>query len=290
MKIHMLLIDPQVDFTMPPNKKLADLMLKANNGVSTPEIDLTRDGGKLYVTGAENDMMRLTNMVNRLRSKIDAIHVTLDSHNEIHIAHPIFWIDSKGNHPNPFTLITDEDVVKGVWTTTNPAARQIALDYVRTLKANKRYVLCIWPPHAIIGTYGATIYPSLNEALGTWCRERFKKVDTVAKGSNCLTEHYSAVKADVIDNSDPTTMLNTGLLDTLVKADVILIAGEALSHCVANTVTDVADNFGEENIKKFVLLEDCCSNVGGFEKMGYEFIDKMTKRGMKVAKSIEYLA
>jgi nicotinamidase-related amidase len=290
MKIHLLTIDPQVDFTMPANPVLAGRMLAANGGAMTPEIELVQNGGALYVTGAENDMIRLSNMVDRLRKKIDAIHVTLDSHNDIHIAHPIFWVDSKGNHPNPFTLITEDDVVKGVWTTTNPAARQRALEYVRTLKANKRYVLCIWPPHCIIGTYGHSIYPCLSKSLTAWCKERFKKIDIVTKGSNVMTEHYSAVKADVVDNGDPTTMMNTGLVTTLATADVILIAGEALSHCVASTITDVADELGDENVKKFILLEDCCSNVGGFEKMGSDFIDRMTKRGMKIAKSTDYLA
>lgn len=264
MKIHLLVIDPQVDFCSPT--------------------------GNLFVTGADQDVVRLSKMIDRLRGKIDDIHVTLDSHNDIHVAHPIFWVNSSGQHPNPFTLISEDDVVKGVWTTTNPAARQKALDYVRGLKANGRYVLCIWPPHCLIGTVGCTVAPVVSDALSRWCKERFKKVDFVTKGSNPFTEHYSAVQADVIDSTDPSTMLNTKLLEILAKADVILIAGEALSHCVANTVTDVADNFGADNVKKFVLLEDCCSNVGGFEKLGSDFVDKMTKRGMKVSKSTEYLA
>jgi hypothetical protein len=63
-----------------------------------------------------------------------------------------------------------------------------------------------------------------------------------------------------------------------------------LSHCVANTIRDIADNFGEENIKKFVLLEDTCSNVTGFENFGTDFIRDMTARGMQRSKSDEYLA
>lgn len=264
MNIHLLAIDPQRDFCDPT--------------------------GALFVQGADQDVIRLGNMIDRLRTKINDIHVTLDSHNVIHIAHPIFWIDSKGNHPNPFTIITEDDVKMGKWTTTNPACKQRAMDYVISLKRGNRYLLCIWPQHCVIATEGWTVAKPVNEALERWCKDRFKKVDYVTKGSNVFTEHYSAVKADVPDNSDPSTMLNTELLKILAKADVILIAGEALSHCVANTITDVADNFGEDNIKKFVLLEDCCSNVGGFEKLGKDFVEAMKARGMKVAKSTEYLA
>lgn len=289
-KIHLLAIDCQQDFCKPPNESLAKKLRAANGGNTTPEIDFIEKGGALFVSGADQDMVRLADMINRLVGKLDELHFTLDSHNEIHIAHPIFWVDSKGNHPPPFTCITEDDVAKGVWNTTNPAARNRALEYVRTLKANKRYILCIWPTHCVISTVGSTIVPCVNNAISNWCKTRFKKVDYLVKGSNPFTEHYSAVKADVIDNSDPTTMLNTNLLNILSTADIILIAGEALSHCVANTIKDVADNFGEENVKKFVLLEDCCSNVGGFEKFGSDFVSEMTKRGMKIAKSTDYLA
>jgi nicotinamidase/pyrazinamidase len=290
-KIHLLAIDCQQDFCQTPNVGLAKKLKAANGGNSTPEIDFIEKGGSLYVQGADQDMVRLANMINRLSNKIDEIHMTLDSHHYVQIFHPIFWIDSKGNHPNPFTMITEEDVVKGTWNTTNPSARKRALEYVRALKANKRYVLVIWPYHTIIGTPGHNIVPCVNDAIKNWCTNRFKKVDYVTKGSNIFTENYSAVQADVIDNEDPTTMLNTTLLDVLAKSDVILLAGEALNFCLANTVTDVANNFGEENIKKFVLLDDCCSNVGGgFEKLGPEFVDRMVKRGMKIAKSDEYLA
>ena len=264
MKIHLLVIDPQKDFCDP--------------------------SGALCVAGADQDTIRLATMVDRLVSKIDDIHVTLDSHNEVDIAHPIFWVDSKGKHPGVFTIISANDVVKGVWTTTSPACRQRAVDYVKALEARNRNPLCVWPAHCIIGSEGHAIQSPLRASLSNWERTRFKKVDFVTKGSNVFTEHYSAVQADVPDPSDPTTMLNTDLLNILANADVILISGQALSHCVKWTITDIADNFGEENIKKFILLEDTCSNVTGFEKFGNDFVTEMTKRGMQKTKSTEYLS
>ena len=259
--IHLLMIDVQNDFCDPK--------------------------GNLFIAGADKDAARLANMINKFAKKITAIHSTLDSHRTVDVAHPIFWVDSKGNHPKPFTLISEDDVVKGVWSTSNPSWRQKALDYVKDLKKNSRYLLCIWPPHCLIGTFGHSLVPAVSDALLNW-EQQFRIVDFVTKGSNIFTEHYSAVQADVPDSSDPSTMINTELIDVLQKADEILIAGEALSHCVANTIIDIANNFGEDNIKKFTLLSDCCSNVGGFEKLGQDFVSDMTKRGMKINTSGNY--
>jgi nicotinamidase/pyrazinamidase len=264
MNIHLLAIDVQNDFCDPK--------------------------GSLFVTGANEDTIRLSNMVNRLRGKINDIHATLDSHNYIDIAHPIFWINSKGEHPTPFTIISKDDVVKGLWTTSNPACKKRATEYVKKLDENNRYPLCIWPQHCVISSWGWLFPEIFEKALSNWCTERFKKVDYQIKGSNIFTEHYSAVKADVIDPSDPSTMLNTGLIKTLGVADEILIAGQALSHCVNFTVSDIADNFDDSHISKFVLLTDACSSVPGFEKEGEAFVEKMIKRGMRVSTTTEYLA
>lgn len=263
MNVQMIVIDPQNDFTNPK--------------------------GSLFVQGADEDMKRLAKMINRLGSKIDDIHVTLDSHRIVQIFHPIFWQDAKGKNPNPFTLITAADVENGKWVTTNPAFAKRAYEYVKTLEKNKRYVLCIWPYHCLIGSWGHSINPDVSEALINWEKENFAIVDFVTKGSNLLTEHYSACLADVVDTSDPNTMLNTTLIDILKEADIIPISGEALSHCVANTITDIADTFGDDNIKKLVLIEDTCSNVTGFENMGKDFVTKMVKRGMKIQKSTDFL-
>lgn len=261
--VHLLSIDPQNDFCDP--------------------------NGALYVPGADDDMKRLAHLITRLKDKLEDIHVTLDSHHFIHVAHPVFWKNSQGDHPAPFTLISVDDVEQGVWSATNPGYQQRAAEYVKTLSANGRYVLCIWPPHCLIGSWGHNIYPEVFQAMLEW-EKQFALTNTVTKGSNPFTEHYSAVQADVPDGEDSTTMLNTDLINTLQKADVILITGEALSHCVANTIRDIANNFGDENIKKFVLLEDTCSNVTGFENLGEEFVKEMTSRGMKVTTSTDFLA
>lgn len=271
-KIRLLVIDPQMDFCDGP----------AN--------------GALPVPGAYADLSRLAALVDRLGGRLDDIDVTLDSHRTIDIAHPAWWVDGKGASPAPFTMITAADVAAGAWLPRNPAWRQRSLDYVRQLEAQAKYALIIWPPHCLIGSAGHTVHPELFAALKRWEEKEFGMVNFVTKGSNPFTEHYSAVAAEVPDPQDPSTLMNADLIDALRDSDVILIAGEALSHCVKSTVTDIADNIGEEHIRKFVLLTDCSSPVpavpGGpdFPALGRAFIADMQARGMRVSTSREFLA
>ena len=261
MDIHLLIIDPQNDFCS------AD--------------------GSLSVTGADEDMKRLSSFIEANGKKMD-IHVTMDTHHLFDIAHPIFWMDGDGNEPKPFTIITEDDVKDGKWRAKNPVFQKTALEYVQKLTANDRYPLCIWPPHCLIGTPGHNIFEDVMEALLNW-EGSFGTVDYVTKGSNMFTEHYSAVMADVEDSADPTTALNTRLIDILEKADMVFVAGEASSHCVANTMTDIIDNFGEDSAKKVTLLTDCMSPVPGFEALADNFFDDMKKRGVKLEKSTDVL-
>ena len=69
----------------------------------------------------------------------------MDSHHKFQIFHPLFWKDSSGNHPAPFTVISVDDVKAHRWTTTNPGFYVRALQYVEALQANNRYVLVVWP-------------------------------------------------------------------------------------------------------------------------------------------------
>jgi nicotinamidase/pyrazinamidase len=263
MKTNLLIIDPQVDFCVP------------NMALSVP--------------GADADSKRLADMIVRLKGKIDDIYVSLDSHNLVDIAHPIFWVDDNGNHPAPFeTVISPEDMESGKWLTYNPDWQERAYDYVKALKDNGRYPLVIWPPHCLIGTEGHSIIPCVSDALIEWCEEG-AWINFIMKGMNKFTEHYSALKADVYDKHDPSTGINDDLLNGCKEADVILVGGQALSHCVANTLRDLADNMDDSEIKKFVLLKDACSNVQGYENLGLDFVAEMVDRGMTETTTTEYM-
>ncbi len=256
-----------------------------------PQNDFCDSKGSLFVGGADADMKdRLPKMIHRLKPKLADIHVTLDSHHLVHIAHPIFWKNSKGEHPNPFTLISANDVETGVWTTTQPSMYQRGLSYVKALEKSGRYVLCIWPPHCLIGSWGHNVVPDLQSVLTEW-EQDFAMVNYVTKGSNLYTEHYSAIQADVPDPSDPGTQINADFINTLVNdADVVAIAGEASSHCVANTVRDIVNNFGDPKyVSKLVLLTDAMSAVTGFEGLSTKFLEDMKAAGVQMSTTTDFL-
>ena len=254
--------------------------------------DFCNPNGSLFVPGAEEDARRCSAMIDRLGKKITGIHVTLDSHHFVDIAHPIFLIDSEGKHPEPLsTIITTQDIDDGAWRATNPMYQNWVVEYVHKLEDNGRYPWCIWPPHCLIGSWGYGIIPVLFNALIRW-ESNFRMVDKITKGSNFKTEHYSALQADVPDPEDPGTLLNTEFLQIQEDADIIGLTGQALDFCLANTVRDTADNFGDENIKKLVLITDCTSSVNapGLEHLGKDFITELTGRGMQVSTSTKFLA
>lgn len=290
MKNHLLIIDPQVDFCQPARPALADAMKAANNGVETEEISNIRKGGALCVPGADADSARLAAFIRSKGRSLDRIHLTLDSHHEIDVGHSPFWSNSKGEHPGPFVSISNEDITKGVWFPTDRSLLQRMKDYTMALETNKRYPLLVWPTHCIIGTWGYQVMPNIARALSEWNVARFRNVNVVTKGSNPYTEHYSALQADVPDPTDITTGMNTDLLDALSVADKILIAGQALSHCVRFTIMDIAAQFGDEATRKFVLLRDCTSSVPGFEAKGEEFVNWMRSKGCLVTTSTQMFA
>lgn len=258
--------------------------------VIDPQNDFCDPNGSLYVPGAEEDMKRLASLVTRLKDKLADIHVTLDSHRKVDISHPMWWKDSSGKSPDPFAVITAQDLKDGKRTTAQPGMFARSLEYLDALDKTGRYPHIIWPYHCLIGDEGHNVVPELSAAIHDW-EDRFAQADFITKGSNPWTEHFSGVKAEVPDPEDPTTQVNTSLIQTLEDADVILIAGEALSHCLANTVRDIATEFSDPRyIQKIHLLKDATGNVTGFEQYGEDFIKELTAKGMQVTTTKDFLA
>lgn len=265
MTTHLLIIDPQNDFCDIP-------------------------GAALPVAGAQVDMQRVAALIARAGEQIDAIHITLDSHHPIDIAHPGWWMDADGQAPAPFTLISAEDVQKGVWRPRDAANAAHSLAYVKELAAHGRHQLIVWPEHCLIGSWGHNVHNAVAGAANAWARGRQTQVNYVIKGTNPRTEHYSAVAAEVPDADDAETGVNAAFIAQLAQADRILVAGEALSHCVAATVRDIVQQLAlsdADAAKRITLLSDCASPVGGFEALGVAFVEEMTARGMQTCRSTE---
>lgn len=285
-KINLIVIDPQNDFCLPD--------------------------GALSVPGGLDDMFRLANLIDRLQNKIDGIQITLDSHHQMHIAHPMWYRNVKNNMmPDPFTIMREENGTiigaqadsngnmndVGEFTTTRPSLLRWTLDYLKELNTGGRYPHCIWPPHCLIGTPGHNVVEPLMKSLMAWADTKKCLIDFVTKGSNYRTEHFSGVRAEVIDPEDPTTQLNVPFINRLMEADEILFAGEARSHCLANTFKDIANEFAggsmgsdDSFVKKCVLLTDATSDVPTFEQYGEDFNQEMVARGMKTSLCADYLA
>lgn len=271
LKVHLVVIDPQKDFMDDPDSSLP-------------------------VTGANEDMRRLAAFIARAGKRLEDIHVTLDSHQIIDVGHPGFWRNQNGDRPSPFTMISNDDVKNNIWTPRNSVYRKRMLDYTAALEAGKKYMAMVWPEHCITGTPGHNVQVDLCGALIDWARQEWANIDFVTKGTNVFTEHYGALMAEVPDPSDPSTQLNTDFLKIMESADIVAVAGEALSHCVKATVDQIAENIGPEHIKKFHILTDCSSPVAqvgsgpDFPAIARAWLRDMEKLGMKLTTSKDFLA
>lgn len=260
-KFTLLLIDPQVDF---------------------------HPGGSLGIANAGGDSERTADFILDHLEDIDQILVTLDSHHRMHIAHSMVWVDKDGNHPPPFTTITNKDIQEGTWMPSEKAYKEHCLSYTKQLEAKGRFTLCIWPEHCLIGTPGHNVVPPINSALRKWEYHHFKTVEFIQKGSNCDTEMYSAIIAEVPMREDMSTHLNSKLLQKLHACPQLVVCGQALSHCVNFTVRDIVDNWRGEN-SKIVVLEDASSPVEGFESAASEFLEDMKFAGVTITKTTDFL-
>lgn len=248
-----------------------------------PQNDFCSSEGTLYVPGAEKDCLRLATFIRKNISTIDSIHITLDTHHYFHIAHPSYWRDKNGLEPELFTTITQSDFEDGKYRPVIERLNPRTEEYLVKLESLGKFKLTIWPPHCLAGSWGHNIDFTVLEAVKDWEKAVPGRIaDIVIKGINPLTEHYSAIQAEVVDGNDPSTKTNFDLIDKLKSSEKVFIAGQALSHCVKNTVNDLMIYLPPE---KLTLLQDCSSPVTGFESIGADFIRDSQMRGLKTANS-----
>jgi nicotinamidase-related amidase len=227
------------------------------------QFDFCHPDGSLFVPGAEQDIERISNLIRQHANAIDHIIVTLDTHHLLDIAHPMFWQDAAGKHPDPFTRISAEDVDNGRWIPR--FAVDTAKRYVRDLEASGQFQHFIWPEHCLIGSRGASLHDTLLNALKDWSRQRELDYVAIQKGLYPLSEHFGIFQAQVPDPSVPETQLNRELIADLVRFDNVYLMGEAKSHCVANSLKQILD-YAPELVPKLVVVTDCMSDVTG---LGY---------------------
>jgi len=245
--------------------------------------DFCNPHGPLYVNGAEKDAVRLGKFISVNPDKIDHIVLTQDNHNVIDISHPLFWEDKNGNPAPAFTEINSVNIRQGVWRPR--FEKEKAIEYIHKLEHQGEFPHVIWPEHCITGSSGAAIVNEIMEPVKEWARKG-KFYDLVVKGTNPLTEHFGALMANVPIEGSPETQLNTILVKTLLRFNMILVAGEAKSHCVATTIKQMLNIEGIA--RKIVILEDCMSVVTGFENIALSIYEQAKKDGARFALSTEW--
>jgi len=257
-------------------------------------------------TGAVDDTRRLCEFIYRNLGIITEIAPTMDTHTAMQIFHPIFWVNDDGEHPLPAqTVITYDDVKKGVWK-VNPAVatiaggnyvalQQYAIHYVRSLEEQGKLLLMVWPYHAMLGGIGHALVPVLEEAIFFHTIARRSQAGFEIKGGNPLTENYSVLRPEVLEDSEgrPIAQKNSRFIKKLLDYDIVIAAGQAKSHCFAWTISDLLNEINTKDpdlAKKVYLLEDCTSpvvvpGVIDFTEQANEAFDEFKDAGMNVVRS-----
>jgi nicotinamidase-related amidase len=272
-------------------------------------------GFELYVggrsgTGAVDDNTRLSQFIYRNIGIISMICPTMDTHQAMQIFHAIFLINENGEHPAPFTLVSEKDIREGRWKFNTALCETLNVSpeygqkyithYVRSLKEGGKYDLTIWPYHAMLGGIGHALVSSVEEAVFFHAMARLAQSNYQIKGDNPFTEHYSVIGPEVLQGPEgkPMAERNDFFNEILSGFDAVAVAGQAKSHCVAWTIDDLLSDLGDEKkhlAEKVYLLEDCTSSVVIPGSVDYtEQADAAFKRfldaGMHIVRSTQPVA
>jgi nicotinamidase-related amidase len=226
-------------------------------------------------TGAVDDNKRLCEFVYRNLGVITQIVPSLDTHRALQIFHAVWLVDQDGNHPDPYTLVSAEDVESGRWRVNPGVCRSLGIEpdyaerqlvhYTRALAERGKYQLTIWPYHALLGGIGHALVSAVEEAFFFHGAVRETQPSFQVKGQQTLTEHYSLLGPEVTSGPDGEELgrRNEGLIEELRGYDAVVVAGQAKSHCVAWTIDDLLE--GDDDVRglaeRVYLLEDCTSPV-----------------------------
>jgi nicotinamidase-related amidase len=272
-------------------------------------------GFELYVggrtgTGAVDDSRRMCEFLYRNLNMITEICPTMDTHQAMQIFHSIFLVNERGEHPAPFTLVSEEDVEQGLWKFNPEIAASLGITqrygqrflshYTRALKEGGKYDLTIWPYHAMLGGIGHALVSSVEEAIFFHSIGRYSQPDFQVKGGNPFTENYSVLSPEVLENAEGKRIAqkNEKFIKKLLEFDAIVIAGQAKSHCVAWTIDDLLNEIltvDKKMVEKVYLLEDCSSpvvvpSVVDYTDQADAAFQRYSDAGMHVVRSTDPIA
>ena len=250
------------------------LLVDVQNTFCIPDFELFVAGRS--GTGAVDDNRRLCEFLYRNLGRITQIFPSLDTHHAMQVFHAIWLVDEQGNPPEPYSLISHDDVAAGRWRVNEPVAEALGIDpgyaarhlehYTRQLAEGGKYDLTVWPYHAMLGGISHALVSAVEEAVFFHGVARYSNPEFQVKGENPLTEHYSMLGPEVTEGPDGDRLdgTNTGLIEKLLEFDAVVVAGQAKSHCLAWTIDDLLEDEHvreRELAERTYLLEDCTSPV-----------------------------
>lgn len=283
------------------------MLIDVQNTFCIPEFELYVGGRS--GRGAVEDNVRLCEFIYRNLGNITQITATMDTHRTMQVFHAIFFIDKEGNHPAPYTDIHASELREGKWT-FNPAVspqfgvapeygQQMMIHYAEELEKKSKFALTIWPYHAMLGGIGHALVSSVEEALFFHSIARVAQPELEIKGDKPFTENYSVIGPEVLTGPMGETlgMHNQKFIEQLQQVDRLIIAGQAKSHCVAWTVSDLLEDIALLDLdlaKKVYLLEDCTSpvvvpGVVDHSDAADAAYERFAKAGMNVVKSMDQI-
>jgi nicotinamidase-related amidase len=264
------------------------------------QYDFVHPSGTLNVPGAQADLDRLLRFLYRNVGSITTIYASLDTHHEFQIFSDTWWTYADTNQrPAPFTVVALNERGEAIDAASGRILMPI-IDpewtlgaYLPQLRAQAHKDLMIWPYHCIEGTLGHNLMPALREAMAFHSAARSAPTVFIRKGTNPWVEHYGIFAAEVPYPGDPSTGLNTTVLDAIATHDLIYIVGQAKSHCVLETMKQLLAYFQDQPviIRKFRFLIDCTSSVVhpqiDFEALATAELTAMRKHGIQLVTSTD---
>lgn len=289
--------------------RLCLMIIDAQNTFCIPDFELFV-GGRSGM-GAIKDNQRLCEFIYRNLGVITEIAPTMDTHTAMQIFHPMFWVNDAGENPAPMTMISLDQVQSGQWK-VNPAIayslakgnytglQSFALHYVKRLSNEGKYPLTIWPYHSMLGGIGHALVSAVEEACFVHNIARHSQTNFEIKGGNPLTENYSVLRPEVLDDPTgrPIAQKNARFIQKLLEFDAVIIAGQAKSHCVAWTIEDLLTEIQAQDpqlARKVYLLEDCTSpvvvpGIVDFTDQADAAFQRFAKAGMHLVQSTTAIA
>jgi nicotinamidase-related amidase len=260
-------------------------------------------GASLFVPGAVEDTQRTIGWLYANVARMTTLFFSMDTHRVHQVFHPAWWVDERGENPAPFTVITRDDVASGRWRPI--AHREDALEYTKKLEASGRYVLTIWPMHALLGGLSHALVPALMEAALFHATARGEPTRFETKGTHELTENYSVMAPEVRElGGAKVGAFNDALFDALLSHDRVYVFGQAKSHCVLSTLLDLRARIEATDramLSKIWILADATSPVPpppidplppalDFPRVAARAFEELAAAGMRVVTTREAIA